>query len=35
MFNGTLIENITYGVDFYSIEEIDTICDMVGVSEFI
>ncbi|KAL4463264.1 hypothetical protein ABPG74_007265 [Tetrahymena malaccensis] len=35
LFSGSIIDNIVYGVEKYSIEEVDKACAMAGVDEFL
>ncbi|KAL4463265.1 hypothetical protein ABPG74_007266 [Tetrahymena malaccensis] len=35
LFSGSVIDNIVYGVEKYTIEEVDKACAMAGVDEFL
>ncbi|EAR88936.1 ABC-type multidrug transport system, ATPase and permease component (macronuclear) [Tetrahymena thermophila SB210] len=35
LFSGSIIDNIVYGVEKYTIEEVDRACAMAGVDEFL
>ncbi|KAL4482502.1 hypothetical protein ABPG72_001478 [Tetrahymena utriculariae] len=35
LFSGSVIDNIVYGVEEYTIEEVDKACAMAGVDEFL
>ncbi|KAL4466116.1 hypothetical protein ABPG74_004353 [Tetrahymena malaccensis] len=35
LFDTTILENIVYGVDAYNMENVQEVCDISGVSEFV
>jgi len=34
LFSGSILDNIVYGIESYTLNEVDLACDMSGVSEF-
>ena len=35
LFSGTLLDNIIYGIESYTMEDIEHVCEMSGVNEFV